>query len=145
DKYGRPVVKCYCGNPLTPPVLYTAPVYTGPIWAGFSAPRITIINQSTTVINSFTLYDPLSGAEFTRTPGLRGHDGPYISPATQPQSATSPSGTTQPQRSSTQTSSPAAPAENPTVSLSPDPVAQGQTVSLAASGFAPGASLQITV
>ncbi len=25
DKYGSPVVKCYCGNPLTPPVLYRAP------------------------------------------------------------------------------------------------------------------------
>ena len=147
DKYGQPVVKCYCGNPLTPPVLYTAPTYIGPLWAGFSPTQITIINQSTTIINQFTLYDPRNGKTFTRTPGVHGRDGPYSAPSTtttttQPQSTTPAPATGS---TPTQTAPPAPPAENPSVSLSPNPVTQGDTVTLTASGFAPGASLQITV
>src|SRR5205085_2392504 len=46
NRYGEPVVKCYCGNPLTPPVLYREPVYIGPRWTGFSTTHITIIQQS---------------------------------------------------------------------------------------------------
>jgi hypothetical protein len=150
DKYGRPVVKCYCGNPLTPPVLYTAPTYTGPIWAGFSPAQITIINQSTTIINTFTLYDPSNGKTFTRTAGVHGRDGPYTgAPTTTPTTTTTtpppPTTPAGPGSTPTQTSTPAPPAENPSVSLSPNPVTQGATVTLTASGFAPGASLQITV
>ena len=148
DQYGRPVVKCYCGNPLTPPVLYSSPVYTGPLWVGFSTTNITIIQQSVTIINQFTLYDPSTGMEFKRSPN--GHDGPYINvvPPTGSQSSTSTSTTTgstptppPPSSSSTTT----APSEHPSVSLSPNPVVQGNTVTLSASGFAPGASLDITV
>ena len=155
DKYGTPVVKCYCGNPLTPPVLYSAPVYTGPLWAGFSTTQITIIQQSTTIINNYTLYDPSNGMTFTRTSGAHGHDGPYTgtstgtttqqSPATSP---AAPSGTGPSSPSPSPSPSPPPPAsaaENPSVSLSPNPVTQGDTVTLVASGFAPGSSLQITV
>ena len=42
DQYGRPTVKCYCGNPLTPPVPESSPTYTGTLWPGFSASSITI-------------------------------------------------------------------------------------------------------
>ncbi len=146
NKYGEPVVKCYCGNPLTPPVLYTTPVYTGPLWGGFSPTQITIINQSTTIINQYTLYDPTNGMEFTRTPGAHGHDGPYTGATgttTQPQ-PTTPTPTS-PGSTPTQPSAPATTAENPSVSLSPNPVTQGATVTLTASGFAPGAALGITV
>ncbi len=150
NQYGEPVVKCYCGNPLTPPELLSAPVYTGPLWATFTTINITIIEQSTTIINTYTLYDPNTGTEFRRTSGLHGHDGPYINigpspnptpgPAPGPSSQTSTGGATSaPPQTSTQ------PAENPSVSLSPNPAVQGATVTLSASGFAPGASLQITV
>jgi hypothetical protein len=149
NKYGEPVVKCYCGNPLTPPVLYTTPFYTGPLWTGFSTTHITIINQTTTIINVFKLYDPTNGRIFPRSPG--GRDGPYIGTPTGTvtggQSTTpSPSspGSTAPQPSAPRPSAPAA-SENPLVSLSPNPVTQGDTVTLTASGFAPNASLQITV
>ena len=140
DKYGSPVVKCYCGNPLTPPVLYRTPTYTGPLWTGFSTTSITIINQSTTVINEFTLYDPATGQTFTRTAGVHGHDGPYSHGPTAPQQTSS---TTTAGTAPTQTASPAQ--EHPSVSLSPNPATQGTTVTLSASGFAPGATLQITV
>lgn len=144
DKYGRPVVKCYCGNPLTPPVLYTTPSYSGPLWASFSPTQITIINQSTTIINIFTLYDPNTGMTFSRTPGEHGRDGPYTGTRT---SSTSQSSITSaaPTSTTTQQAPPTSAAETPSVSLAPNPVIQGQTVTLSASGFAPNSSLQITV
>lgn len=147
NRYGQPVVKCYCGNPLTAPVLYTTPVYTGPLWVGFSTTQITIINQSTTIINKFTLYDPTNGMEFTRTPGAHGHDGPYkgTTPSTTTNAQTTTPAPTGTGSTPTQTQPPATPAEHPSAALSPNPVTQGGTVSLSASGFAPGASLQITV
>jgi hypothetical protein len=145
DKYGQPVVKCYCGNPLTPPVLYTSPTYVGPLWNSFSPTQITIINQTTTIINTFTLYDPTNGMLFPRTPGAHGHDGAYMgtptNTTTQPPPTTTGTG-------STPTQTPTPPpttAENPSVSLSPNPVVQGGTVTLTASGFAAGAALQIAV
>jgi hypothetical protein len=140
NSYGEPVVKCYCGNPLTAPVLYSAPVYTGPLWVGFRTTQITLIQQSTTIINTFTLYDPAHGMTFTRTAGQHGRDGPYSgsSTPTQPSPATSTS-------TGTTTSQQSAPTEHPSVSLSPNPATQGETVTLTASGFAAGASLQITV
>lgn len=134
DQYGAPVVRCYCGNPLTPPVLYSSPTYVGPLWSGFSTTNITIIQQSTTIINKFLLYDPRTGQLFPRTPGVNGHDGPYTNPGAQ--TTSTPSGQ----------STPSGPAkENPSVSLSPNPVTQGQTVTLSASGFQPGATLDIKV
>jgi Domain of unknown function (DUF6777) len=30
NNYGQPVVKCFCGNPLTAPIAATTPVYVGP-------------------------------------------------------------------------------------------------------------------
>ncbi len=153
NEYGEPVVKCYCGNPLTPPQLLAAPVYTGPRWASFTIINITIIEQSPTIINTYTLYDPNTGTEFKRTSGLHGHDGPYINLG--PRQKPTPGGATAPSTPSPPTSTGGStstapqtntqPAENPSVSLSPNPAAQGATVTLSASGFARGASLQITV
>jgi hypothetical protein len=139
NRYGEPVVKCYCGNPLTPPALLSEPIYTGPLWASFTTINITIIERSPTIINTYTLYDPNTGKEFKRTAGLTGRDGPYINigPGGQNPPAGGPS--TPPKQGPTQ------PAENPSVSLSPNPVVQGNTVTLSASGFTAGASLQITV
>lgn len=138
DQYGRPVVKCYCGNPLTPPMLLSAPTYTGPIWAGFSTTNITIIQQSTTIIQKFILYDPDNGMIFTRTPGANGTDGPYQQA---PSSMTNPT----PSPSGSAPASGAPSSENPSVSLSPNPVTEGDTVTLSGSGFLPNKSLQIVV
>jgi hypothetical protein len=85
DDKGAPVVKCYCGNPLSPPVAYPR-VYTGPKWRDFSAERLTVVVQSTTVVDVLTLIDPASGATFTR-PG--GTDGDQDAPAPPGSSSTS--------------------------------------------------------
>jgi hypothetical protein len=136
DQYGRPTVKCFCGNPLTPPALYSSPVYTGTMWASFSTSSITIIQRSTTIIKQFILYDPNTGQLYPQTPGINGKPGPYQGGATTGQNTT-PTANTQ--------STPSSQPENPSVSLSPNPVTAGDTVSLSATGFAPNADLAIDV
>jgi hypothetical protein len=76
DRYGQPVVKCFCGNPLTPPRPLTTVVYTGPRWPTFQPTGITVVVKNTVIINTFTLVDPRTGQTFNRTPGINGTDGP---------------------------------------------------------------------
>ena len=134
DQYGRPTVKCYCGNPLTPPVPESSPTYTGTLWPGFSAQSITIIQQSTTIINQYILYDPNTGQLYPQAPGINGKAGPY-------QGGTNPGTTPQ----TTPQTTPGRTQENPSVSLSPNPVTLGGTVTLSATGFAPNVDLAIDV
>ncbi len=141
NKYGAPVVKCYCGNPLTPPQLYTNPRYYGAKWTGFAPASITIINQSTTIIDTFQLYDPNTGKLFPRKAGRwnPGSDGPYSGGTPTP-----PSGAT----TTTKTPPPAgsrSPSGRPTASFSPSSGQVGDTYVLSVSGFAPGATLDLTV
>jgi len=144
DHYGVPVVKCYCGNPLTAPLPLSSPTYTGIPWTGFQPGHITIINQSTTIIDTFNLYDPTTGTTFTRPAGTDGtRDGPYQQ---------SPSGTsttttdaqpppTQPPPQTT----PQAPTERPSASFSPSAGHVGDSYTLSASGFAPNTTLSVTL
>jgi uncharacterized protein DUF6777 len=43
DTYGKPVVRCRCGNPLLPPREVRSPRYVGTKWAGFSPTNIVVI------------------------------------------------------------------------------------------------------
>jgi hypothetical protein len=62
DNRGVPRARCACGNPLTPPVAVpTTPTYTGDPWPGFSPANVTVINQSTTIINNITIIDIQTG------------------------------------------------------------------------------------
>jgi pyruvate/2-oxoglutarate dehydrogenase complex dihydrolipoamide acyltransferase (E2) component len=147
DKYGRPVVKCYCGNPLTPPVLYSAPRYTGPLWSGFESSHITIIQQSITIIDTFNLFDPKTGETFARPAGSSGQsDGPYLQRGPSTTTTPAPAETTPPP-ASPPASTPAAPtsppatAENPSASFSPNPGKQGDTFTFSVSGFKPGSQV----
>lgn len=69
DRYGAPVVRCYCGNPLTAPTLVTSPVYVGPTWVSFNQTNITVVQNTTTVVNDYTLVDPWKNRPFNRTGG----------------------------------------------------------------------------
>jgi hypothetical protein len=86
DDKGFPVVKCYCGNPLTPPEAYP-PTYTGKKWDYFSPNSLTVIEKNVTIIDIFVLVDPKTGQSFMRP---RGSDG------TQDRSTAAPPGTTAP-------------------------------------------------
>jgi hypothetical protein len=75
DDHGFPVVKCYCGNPLTkPPPRAQGVTYRGPAWPAFSQTNITIVQQTTVVINIFTLVDPQTNEPFGRPVGTDGDD-----------------------------------------------------------------------
>ena len=73
NQYGQPVVKCNCGNPLTPPPVTMKKVkYKGPTWPGFTPGAMTIVSASTTVINNFTLVNVVNNTTFVRPAGTDG-------------------------------------------------------------------------
>lgn len=73
NQYGQPVVKCYCGNPLTaPPPQLSKVKYTGATWPGFQPGAITVVQASTTVINNYTLVDVTTNQTFVRVAGTSG-------------------------------------------------------------------------
>jgi hypothetical protein len=92
DKYGTPVTKCYCGNPLGTPPSYSNPKYSGPRWPAYTPSSITIIQSTTVIIDTFTLVDTTTGEPFTRP---RGTDGSADSPST-PTTPSTPPPTTSP-------------------------------------------------
>lgn len=70
---GLPVVRCYCGNPLTPPpATVPKPTFVGTTWPGWNPQSITIIIQNITLIDIFIVVDPWTGDTFTRPPGTAG-------------------------------------------------------------------------
>jgi hypothetical protein len=70
---GLPVVRCFCGNPLTPPPgQLTNVTYTGPTWTGWNPQSITIITQNPTFIDIFVVVDVNTGTTFTRPAGTDG-------------------------------------------------------------------------
>jgi hypothetical protein len=71
DEKGEVVTKCYCGNPLTPPVSYPQ-TYSGSKWTGFSSSNLTVIVQNTTIIQTFTLIDINTRQPFQRPAGTDG-------------------------------------------------------------------------
>ena len=73
DRYGSPVTKCFCGNPLTKPTAYSRPTYTGARWPSFAPGGITIVQQTTVTIDLFSLVDPATGASFNRLSGSTGN------------------------------------------------------------------------
>lgn len=70
---GLPLVRCYCGNPLTPPPAQVPDVtYVGPTWPGWNPQSITVIIQNTTFIDIFVVIDVTTGDKFTRPQGTAG-------------------------------------------------------------------------
>ena len=81
DNRGVPRARCACGNPLLPPqAVQTTPKYTGPAWPGFNPGNVTVINQSTTVINIITVVDITNGGVFGLPPGPGGRPVPLPAP-----------------------------------------------------------------
>jgi hypothetical protein len=94
DQYGVPRVRCYCGNPLVPPVATRrTPTYTGTRWEGFQPSNTTVIVQNTTIINTFVIVNVVDGQFFERPVGGTGGNDtdttvvpptPGIAPTTRP-------------------------------------------------------------
>jgi uncharacterized protein DUF6777 len=97
DAHGVPVVKCYCGNPLTSYVPKAKLSYTGPSWAGFNPTQITVIQQTTVIIEKYTVIDINTGQPFVRAPGATPNDKPLTDPSPSPtESSPTPSRTPSP-------------------------------------------------
>jgi len=69
DQFGLPRVRCYCGNPLTAVTPPENPGFVGAAWPGFNRTSITVIQQTTVIIDEFTLVDVTTGGVFTRNRG----------------------------------------------------------------------------
>ncbi|RFU37441.1 hypothetical protein DZF91_32880, partial [Actinomadura logoneensis] len=82
NEYGVPVVKCNCGNPLTPadPKLsLRGSRYTGPAWPHFHAGKVTRIQPGRAPAQGFVLSEPDGRSAFARPRGTRGGaDGPHV-------------------------------------------------------------------
>ena len=91
DDYGVPVVKCFCGNPLTPPPVIVEPTYVGPTWQGWNPQSVTIIEQNVTVINDYTVVNVINNQTFVRPVGT---DGTADAPATNTGQSATPRPTT---------------------------------------------------
>jgi hypothetical protein len=155
-RYGEPVVKCYCGNPLTPPVLYQRPVYTGPRWPTFVIQYITIIERSKRIVDTFTLYDPDTGKTFARPAGTDGGSDlpagtdlsdPMIPVPSTTTPAAPPPGHAPPETPPSQTtpSQPQPTQEDPRAAFAPNPGQAGDTFTLLVGGDEPGVTLDVTL
>lgn len=59
DPYGIPRARCYCGNPLLPPVPSSVPVtYVGPVWAGFNPASVAVVSSAPQPQTSFQVTSP---------------------------------------------------------------------------------------
>jgi hypothetical protein len=72
DQYGVPRVRCSCGNPLSPPVSYETPTYTGTPWPSFQPTGIVEVQPAPTAIGVVTLVDVTTGRGFGRPSGTNG-------------------------------------------------------------------------
>ncbi|WP_460370484.1 DUF6777 domain-containing protein, partial [Actinocorallia lasiicapitis] len=75
DAKGLPVVKCNCGNPLTPPdkkIKIGESSFKGAEWSGFDKNRVTLIEPPEQPVKSLQLVDSTQGTIFDRPVGSAG-------------------------------------------------------------------------
>ncbi len=123
NEYGTPVVKCNCGNPLTPPdstISSGNADYTGASWPGFTKRKVTKIRPRRPVTR-FVLVDPEATMGFQRPAATTGGlDGPPMEVPPEELAAPSPdgSGTMDPSVSPQDSLPPDSPSDEPGT---PDP------------------------
>jgi hypothetical protein len=146
DKQGVPVVKCFCGNPLTPPRADLPHTYQGKAWPGFDAQKVVVIKPAPIAIKSFTVVDHTTGKAFSKDTGAKvpspnseqpDQTGSVSPNATTPQSASlSPSATSSTDDTASPTPSATSSTDDtitesesvsPTASDTTDPTAGGQS------------------
>lgn len=95
NDHGLPVVKCYCGNPLTAVPVDPGPVvYRGPTWSGWKPGNVTVIEVNTTVITNITVINIVNNQPFNRPTGS---DGGQDTPTTLPSTSPTPTETSSPE------------------------------------------------
>jgi hypothetical protein len=130
DAHGFPVTKCFCGNPLTAPTVFSSTTFVGPQWTTFVATSVTVIVPVTQVVNQFTIVEPGTGNSFQRPTGSSGgQDGPVTTAA--PQSPPPPSPSPQPRETT------APPTTPPPATTAPPPTTVGPPTTAAPGTGAP--------
>ncbi len=126
DRFGMPVVRCKCGNPLTAAKpIADNPRVSGTTWLGFDPGKVTIIVPAPQPVSTFTTTNVITGGPLVRKPG---------SPAA---SASGPS-TTRPPRPTTTTTRPKPTTTTTTVAATPvDVVQQGAVTASSSTGGYP--------
>ncbi|GAA2727128.1 DUF6777 domain-containing protein [Actinocorallia aurantiaca] len=77
DRKGMPVVKCNCGNPLTPPDEEIDPKdskFKGASWPQFNSEKVTVIETPAQEVETLTLVDSESETAFERPVGTGGDE-----------------------------------------------------------------------
>jgi nucleoside phosphorylase len=87
DRRGLPVAKCFCGNPLSPPIENRIRRYTGPSWPGFAADGVTVVRAAKAEITTFTMVDPKTNTAFDRPAGTAGQQDRDAVPPPDPRTA----------------------------------------------------------
>jgi Domain of unknown function (DUF6777)/TIR domain len=140
DRQGVPVVKCFCGNPLTSPRSDLPHTYQGKAWPGFDARKVVVIKPAPVAVKSFKAVDHTTGKLFSKKTGVRvaspnseqPNQAGSVSPNEKtPQSASlSPSATADTASPTPSDSSSAADTASPTPSVTPgtaDPTMESQS------------------
>ena len=138
DRYGQPVTKCFCGNPLTKPMAYTQATYTGRQWQSFSATSVTYIQKTTTPEISFTLVNPVTGTAFRRAPSRSSSaDQPLATPPPGPSAAPATGSSTTPATGSSTTPATGS-STSPATGSSTTPATGSSTTPATGSSTSPG-------
>ncbi len=131
DRFGLPVVRCKCGNPLSPPEpLAASPTIEGTQWPGFSLPQTVAIAPSPAPVRIFVTANVLTGQQLFRAPG---------SPATSATS-TKPGTVTTTTRGRTTTTRPRVTTTTVAPTTAPPTTAPAQLVDVANQGTAQASS-----
>ncbi|MDH4145307.1 MAG: PASTA domain-containing protein [Acidimicrobiia bacterium] len=85
DRFGVPRARCYCGNPLLPPVAVDKPTYVGKAWPSFDDKALARVTAGASA-EAFTLHDASAELFFDRPVGTDGSEdrargGASISPS----------------------------------------------------------------
>jgi hypothetical protein len=73
DKYGVPRVKCNCGNPLTKPAPVRGTVrYTGEQWTSFQTNTVIVVQETTTIVETYTIVNIENNTIIERPSGSTG-------------------------------------------------------------------------
>jgi hypothetical protein len=113
DSYGVPRVRCYCGNPLTPPRgLRGTPTYIGNPWPGFVLEQ-TIIIEQVTIIDEFSIDDVITDDFIFRDPGTPPEDATLTSATEEPTQTIEPPETEPPAQTEPPETEPPATTEAP--------------------------------
>jgi hypothetical protein len=137
DSLGAPRARCYCGNPLAPPVAQAeSTTFTGPTWPAFDPGNLQVVTPAPAPIGTLELVDVATGGGIARPAGSDGGQDveiPAPPPLAEPRSRPGPTVTAPP--AATTTTSPASPTTRPSSIPAPNAFVQKDGAVVASSEY----------